>query len=204
MRRRPESDLSLAPAPHRSSAARSLLLGRRALVGRRGRFNRHSWQLCLGGLVVARLVAGRTLARRYERVDERERRGGRCSDQHCGHYQDKKHPAHGFHLPSRSLRCSHGSKQEVLGESSTCTIFGELRRIPLPRTPVNKSPSGARDSPGWHHTYDWYGGSVTDRYCRNCGHELAETDRFCPNCGTPVHEAAHVPTPEADVDVPSP
>jgi zinc-ribbon domain len=45
---------------------------------------------------------------------------------------------------------------------------------------------------------------VTDRYCRNCGHELAETDRFCPNCGTPVHEVAHVPTPEADVDVPSP
>jgi hypothetical protein len=45
---------------------------------------------------------------------------------------------------------------------------------------------------------------VTDRYCRNCGHELAETDRFCPNCGTPVHEAAHVPTPEADVDVPLP
>jgi zinc-ribbon domain len=45
---------------------------------------------------------------------------------------------------------------------------------------------------------------VTDRYCRNCGHELAETDRFCPNCGTPVHEAAHVPTPEADVNVPLP
>jgi zinc-ribbon domain len=45
---------------------------------------------------------------------------------------------------------------------------------------------------------------VTERHCRNCGHELAETDRFCPNCGTPVHEAAHVPTPEADVDVPSP
>ena len=45
---------------------------------------------------------------------------------------------------------------------------------------------------------------MTERYCRNCGHELAETDRFCPNCGTPVHEAAHVPTPEADVDVPSP
>jgi hypothetical protein len=45
---------------------------------------------------------------------------------------------------------------------------------------------------------------VTDRYCRNCGHELAETDRFYPNCGTPVQEAAHVPTPEADVDVPSP
>jgi hypothetical protein len=45
---------------------------------------------------------------------------------------------------------------------------------------------------------------VTERHCRNCGHELAETDRFCPKCGTPVHEAAHVPTPEADVDVPSP
>ncbi len=45
---------------------------------------------------------------------------------------------------------------------------------------------------------------MTDRYCRNCGHELAETDRFCPNCGTPVHQVAHVPTPEADVDVPSP
>ena len=45
---------------------------------------------------------------------------------------------------------------------------------------------------------------MTERHCRNCGHELAETDLFCPNCGTPVHEAAHVPTPDADVDVPSP
>ena len=36
------------------------------------------------------------------------------------------------------------------------------------------------------------------RYCSNCGHELADDDRFCANCGTPVHEAAHVPTPEAD------
>jgi hypothetical protein len=52
--------------------------------------------------------------------------------------------------------------------------------------------------------YNWHGGAVADRYCRNCGHELAETDRFCPNCGTPVHEAAHVPTPEANIDVPSP
>jgi hypothetical protein len=43
---------------------------------------------------------------------------------------------------------------------------------------------------------------VADRYCRNCGHELAESDRFCPNCGTPVHEAAHVPTPEANRPVP--
>jgi zinc-ribbon domain len=36
------------------------------------------------------------------------------------------------------------------------------------------------------------------RYCSNCGHQLAENDSFCANCGTPVHEAAHVPTPEAD------
>src|SRR5829696_4386039 len=36
------------------------------------------------------------------------------------------------------------------------------------------------------------------RYCSNCGHELAEKDRFCANCGTPVHEAAHMPTPEAE------
>src|SRR5215208_6936947 len=50
----------------------------------------------------------------------------------------------------------------------------------------------------------WRGETVAERHCRNCGHELAETDRFCPNCGTPAHEAAHVPTPEADVDVPSP
>jgi hypothetical protein len=45
---------------------------------------------------------------------------------------------------------------------------------------------------------------VANRYCRNCGHELAEDDRFCPNCGTPIQEAAHVPTPEADVPVPPP
>src|SRR5918997_4816948 len=45
---------------------------------------------------------------------------------------------------------------------------------------------------------------LADRYCRNCGHELAEDDRFCPNCGTPVHKAAHVPTPEADVPLPPP
>jgi len=36
------------------------------------------------------------------------------------------------------------------------------------------------------------------RYCTNCGHQLAENDRFCANCGTPVHEAAHMPTPEAE------
>jgi hypothetical protein len=43
---------------------------------------------------------------------------------------------------------------------------------------------------------------MADRYCRNCGHQLAEGDRFCPNCGTPVHQAVHVPTPEADILVP--
>jgi hypothetical protein len=40
------------------------------------------------------------------------------------------------------------------------------------------------------------------RYCSNCGHQLAENDRFCANCGKPVHETAHVPTPEADSPVP--
>jgi hypothetical protein len=42
------------------------------------------------------------------------------------------------------------------------------------------------------------------RYCSNCGHELGPEDRFCQNCGTPVHQAATVPTPEADVPVPPP
>jgi len=42
------------------------------------------------------------------------------------------------------------------------------------------------------------------RYCGNCGNELSPDDRFCPNCGTPVHQAARVPTPEADVAVPPP
>jgi hypothetical protein len=45
---------------------------------------------------------------------------------------------------------------------------------------------------------------MADRYCGNCGHELAEGDRFCPNCGRPVHETARVPTPEADIPVPPP
>src|ERR671910_2160251 len=82
--------------------------------------------------------------------------------------------------------------------------YRELRRIPIPRTPVNKALSDALGSLEWHHTYGWHGGALTERHCRNCGHELAETDRFCPNCGTPVHQGAHVPTPEADVDVPLP
>jgi hypothetical protein len=42
------------------------------------------------------------------------------------------------------------------------------------------------------------------RYCRNCGHELGPEDQFCQNCGTSVHQAATVPTPEADVPVPPP
>src|SRR5829696_6362611 len=43
-----------------------------------------------------------------------------------------------------------------------------------------------------------------DRYCGNCGHELSPEDQFCRNCGQPVHQAARVPTPEADVPVPPP
>ena len=42
------------------------------------------------------------------------------------------------------------------------------------------------------------------RYCGNCGNELYPDDQFCQNCGTPVHQAATVPTPEADVPVPPP
>ena len=42
------------------------------------------------------------------------------------------------------------------------------------------------------------------RYCGNCGNELSPEDQFCRNCGTPVHRAATVPTPEADVPVPPP
>ena len=45
---------------------------------------------------------------------------------------------------------------------------------------------------------------MADRYCTNCGHELAEDGRFCPNCGRSVHQTAQVPTPEADVPVPPP
>lgn len=45
---------------------------------------------------------------------------------------------------------------------------------------------------------------MADRYCGRCGHELSPEDQFCRNCGSPVHEAATVPTSEADVPVPSP
>ena len=43
-----------------------------------------------------------------------------------------------------------------------------------------------------------------DRYCGNCGNELSPEDQFCRNCGRPVHQAARVPTPEADIPVPPP
>ncbi len=42
------------------------------------------------------------------------------------------------------------------------------------------------------------------RYCSNCGNELGLEGQFCQNCGAPVHRAARVPTPEADVPVPLP
>jgi hypothetical protein len=45
---------------------------------------------------------------------------------------------------------------------------------------------------------------MADRYCSNCGNELAEDDQFCRNCGRAVHETARVSTPEADVPVPPP
>jgi zinc-ribbon domain len=45
---------------------------------------------------------------------------------------------------------------------------------------------------------------MADRFCGECGNELSEDDRFCRNCGTPVHEAAVVPSPEADVSTPPP
>jgi len=43
-----------------------------------------------------------------------------------------------------------------------------------------------------------------NRYCRSCGQELEPEDQFCAGCGRPVHAAARVPTPEADVPVPPP
>jgi hypothetical protein len=45
---------------------------------------------------------------------------------------------------------------------------------------------------------------MQQRYCGNCGNELAEGVKFCGNCGSPVHGTVRVPTPEADVQVPRP
>jgi hypothetical protein len=47
-------------------------------------------------------------------------------------------------------------------------------------------------------------GVLANKYCRHCGQELSEDSRFCPNCGRSTQEPAHVPTPEADVQVPPP
>ena len=43
---------------------------------------------------------------------------------------------------------------------------------------------------------------MADKYCRDCGHELEQEDRFCPGCGQAAHQAARVPTSEADMSVP--
>ncbi len=45
---------------------------------------------------------------------------------------------------------------------------------------------------------------MAERYCTNCGTQLADDAQFCPSCGRPVHETAAVSTPEADVGVPPP
>jgi hypothetical protein len=76
-----DRSLMWGSGPYRSSGAEALLLGRWTLVRRRGRFDRHSWQMCLCGLIVASQVARRALTRRDELVDERKRRGG-CHGQH--------------------------------------------------------------------------------------------------------------------------
>lgn len=45
---------------------------------------------------------------------------------------------------------------------------------------------------------------MANRYCGNCGNELAQDVQFCPSCGRPAHETAQVSTSEARVDVPPP
>jgi hypothetical protein len=69
-----------------------------------------------------------------------------------------------------------------------CVAWGRVLRLPTPHRRRRKRGRSIVEQP--------------DRYCRNCGHELKPEDRFCPNCGRPVHEVAHVPTPEAEVPVP--
>src|SRR5215217_940364 len=39
----------------------------------------------------------------------------------------------------------------------------ELRRIPIPRTPVNKGSSAALDFAKWHHAYRWKGMALRPR-----------------------------------------
>src|SRR5215204_7094871 len=65
---------------------------------------------------------------------------------------------HGVLLTSLSPRSSWCT-MSVPGASSQGPNFGELshselRRIPLPRTSVNRRPRDARKPSGWHHTRD--------------------------------------------------
>jgi hypothetical protein len=45
---------------------------------------------------------------------------------------------------------------------------------------------------------------MTDRYCTNCGHELAPENRFCTGCGRPVHATAQVSQQGANFATSSP
>lgn len=45
---------------------------------------------------------------------------------------------------------------------------------------------------------------MANRYCTNCGHELAPDDRFCMQCGRPVHATAQVSGQGTDVPTSSP
>jgi hypothetical protein len=42
------------------------------------------------------------------------------------------------------------------------------------------------------------------RYCGNCGERLDHNAQFCPSCGQPVHQTAHIPTPQAYTPTPPP
>ena len=100
----------------------------------------------------------------------------------------------------RSYQRESGTRATLYGKCSKTAALGEQLAIKseccswksLPNSALLAKAISAR------------GEIMADRYCRNCGHELGETDRFCPNCGSPVHEVAQVPTPEADVPVPTP
>lgn len=80
---------------------------------------------------------------------------------------------------------------------------------------MNKPLADAQRFLAWHHGCVWQENvfcvwrgellaETPQRYCRNCGHELSPEDQFCPKCGAALHQAATVPTPEADVPVPRP
>lgn len=42
-----------------------------------------------------------------------------------------------------------------------------------------------------------------DKYCTNCGQELANDSRFCTGCGIPLSKSPSFYTPEADAPVPN-